>query len=150
MSKEDRVRELIRLWIRSREDLEGSTRYCQLASDLYQVRNPGFNDSPPLSHWPPRLVDSDSEVMAAVEHYFLTRCWVGSGQYPTWQVRAMRDVYGLGKRLGVTPRHNPDNPATPPSELQRQFQDEGIRHGQSDLTMSGGEAPLMATPPRYW
>lgn len=150
MSKETRVRELIVRWTSYRATIPESRRYCELKNDLYQVRNPGFNGSPPLSAWPAHLLDSDPEVMAAVEHYFLCRCWVGTGQYPAWEVRALRDIYDFGKRLGITPRHNPNNPTTPPSQLQRRFQEEGITHGQHDLQHWGRSAPTVTAPPRYY
>ena len=35
--------------------------------------------------------------MAAVEDYFLSRCWVGTGEYPVWQVKAMIVLYDTGK-----------------------------------------------------
>jgi len=150
MPKEATVRTLIAGWNAYRGALSGSDRYCQLKNDLYCVRNPGFNRCPALSAWPPHLVDPDDEIMAAVEHYFLTRCWVGTGQFPAWQMRAMRDIYDAGKRLGLTPRHNPNNPVTPPSPLQRRFQNEGIRDGERDLARSGRSAPWVASPPRYY
>ena len=149
MSKETRVRQLIAEWETYHGNLNGSARYAQLAGDLYCVRNPGFNGCPPLSHWPGNLLDPDDEIMASVEHYFLTRSMVGSGQMPAWEMRAVRNIYDAGKRLGVTPRHNPNRPVTPPSAMQRAFQDEGIHDGETDLASAGRSAPLVAMPPRY-
>ena len=149
MAKDARVRQLIAKWSGYRGSMAEPSRYCTLKSDLYCARNPGFGGCPALSAWPANLLDSDDEVMASVEHYFLTRCWVGTGQYPAWEVRALRDVYELGKRWGVTPRHNPSRPVTPPSAMQRRFQEEGIRDGETDLARSGGSAPAIAVPPRY-
>lgn len=143
--KEATVRSLITKWITYR-----AGDYCQIAKDLYQVRNPGFNGSPPLSHWPPDLRDPDSEIMASVEHYFLSRCWVGSGKYSALQMKVMSKIYNTGKRLGVTPRHNPNNPVTPPSEMQAKFQEEGILHGEADLKKSGKPTPGYREPPRYY
>jgi hypothetical protein len=150
MSKDARVRTLIAQWSAYRGGLAEPARYDRLKSDLYCVRNPGFNGCPASKAWPPHLVDPDDEVMAAVEHYFLTRSWVGSGQYPAWEVRALRSIYDLGKRLGVTPRHNPGKPVTPPSEMQKRFQDEGIRDGEADRSRAGGVAPLVGMPPKYY
>lgn len=148
-SQEARVRLLIASWIAYRSPMSGSTLYCQLKTDLYQVRNPGFNGSPPLAVWPRYLIDTDSEVVAAVEHYFLCRCWVGTGVQPAWQMRAMRNIYDAGKHLGLTPRHNPANPMTPPSALQRTFQNEGIKDGETDRATAGISAPMIAKPPKY-
>lgn len=114
------------------------------------VRNPGFHGSPPITAWPHRLVDQDDEVMAAVEHYFLCRFWVGSGKYPAWEVRVLKNLYDAGKLLGVTPRHNPGRPVTPPSDLQKKFQNEGITDGERDLAESGNSAHWIALPPKYY
>lgn len=143
--KEATVRSLIGKWIAHR-----SGDYCQIASDLYQVRNPGYKNNPPLSAWPGHLVDPDSEIMASVEHYFLARCWVGSGKYSALQMKVMSKIYNTGKHLGVTPRHNPNNPVTPPSAMQEKFQEEGIHHGAADLKKSGKAAPAYRTPPQYY
>jgi hypothetical protein len=87
--------------------------------------------------------------MASVEHYFLCRAWVGLGVFPAWELRGLSDVYDYGKSLGVTPRHNPNKPVTPPSAIQKEFQAEGIRDGESDLSKSGKEAPYVTNPPKY-
>jgi hypothetical protein len=87
-SKEPTARLLIARWTAHR-----AGDYCQLKNDLYQVRNPGFNGSPALSFWPRHLVDPDREIMASIEHYFLARCWVGSGQYSAVQVKGMCMLY---------------------------------------------------------
>jgi len=150
MSKRNIVNEYIMRWkMHYPVNTNPSDRYCRLSRDLYQVRNPGFNGSPPITAWPPHLINSDDEVMACVEHYFLTRCWVGTGEYPAWEVRALRNIYSIGKHLGVTPRHNPNNPVTEPSDLQRSFQDLGIRHGEEDLIASGRTSPTIRRPPTY-
>ncbi|MFO1351257.1 MAG: hypothetical protein U1F68_11535 [Gammaproteobacteria bacterium] len=150
-AKEARVRDLINQWKIYRGAIPECDRYCPLASDLYCVRNPGLGSCPALSSWPSHLVDPDDEIMASVEHYFLTRCWVGTGQFPAWQVRAMRWIYNTGKEWGLTPRHNPNRPVTPPSEMQRKFQDEGVRDGEGDLTRCGRSAPtLPRRPPQYY
>jgi len=59
------------------------------------------------------------------------------------------NIYEAGKKLGITPRHNPNNPVTPPSEMQRAFRLEGIRDGELDLARRGGTAPYVAAPPEY-
>jgi hypothetical protein len=64
-------------------------------------------------------------------------------------MRSMTWVYNSGKELGVTPRHNPSKPVTPPSALQQKFQDEGVADGEKDLKASGGKAPAIAPPPTY-
>jgi hypothetical protein len=145
------VDDYIRRWMMHHPvNIDRANRYCRLADDLYKVRNPGFNGSPPINTWPSFLIHSDDEVMACVEHYFLTRCWVGTGKYPAWQLRGMRDIYNIGKRLGLTPRHNPNNPVTRASDLQQSYQDLGIRHGEEDLIVSGRTPPIVGTPPTYW
>ena len=150
MSKEARVRALIAAWEAYRAPLTGSALFCQLKGDLYMVRNPGYQGLPPLSSWPAPLLDADPEVVAAVEHYFLCRCWVGTGYQPAWQLRAESWVYDKGKQLHATPRSNPNNAPTPPSELQRKFQEEGIRDGEADLKAAGKKAPWIAKPPTYF
>src|SRR5271165_3600678 len=92
-------------------------RYCEISGDLYQVRNAGWNGNKPLGAWPADLVDSDDAMMAAVEHYFLCRCWVGTAKFPAWEVRAMDVIYDLEKIGGVTPRHNPNKPTSRPTAL---------------------------------
>ena len=126
-----------------------SFNYCRLRSDLYQVRNAGWNGNPPLSHWPPGLVDPDDEINAAVEHYFLCRCWVGTGAQPAWQMRKMSQVYNFGKAIGLTPRHNPNNPPTPNSGIQSHYQERGIRGRRSRRAGSGRSAPWVSRPPTY-
>ena len=149
-SQTTRLNDLLTKWKAHRSALPEEDRYCQIKTDLYQVRNPGWNGSPPLSVWPAHLIDPDDGVMAAVEHYFLCRCWVGSGAFPAWQVRAMNMVYDLGKLAGITPRHNPNKPTTPLTAVQMAGQEAGIRDGVSDLEKSGKEAPLVSAPPKYF
>ncbi len=144
-AKEARTRVLIRHWITYRKG-----DYCRIKNDLYCVRNPGFNGCPAAAVWPSYLLDPDPEIISSVEHYFLCRCWVGTGKIPAWQMRAMRDIYVLGKKLGITPRHNPSNPPQPPSGLRNKFQNEGIRDGERDLAKSGKSAPKIAKPPVYF
>ena len=150
MATEARIRELIGLWAKYRTAVDGTVSYCQLKQDLYIVRNAGYNGNPPLTAWPPELIDSDDEVLAATEHYFLNRCWVGTGVQPAWQMRLMTAVYDAGKKAGITPRHNKDKPVTPPSDLQKKFQREGIADGEKDLAAGGLTAPKIASPPKYW
>jgi hypothetical protein len=144
-----RLNELIALWNARRVSLTGSARYCQLKNDLYQVRNAGWNGNPSISDWPPALVDPDDAMMAAVEHYFLCRCWVGTGTQPAWEMRALNFVYDMGKLAGVTPQHNPNKPASRLTALQMAAQEAGVRDGEDDLARSGLSAPLIARPPVY-
>lgn len=144
MSKELKIKRLISNW-----SSHHKWDYCRISQDLYCVRNPSFRGCPPLMAWPSHLLDPDPEVVSSVEHYFLCRCWVGTGMIPAWQMRAMRDIYVVGKKLGLTPRHNPNNPTQPPSMLRIRFQNQGIQDGEMDLLKSGKKAPLAAIPPKY-
>jgi hypothetical protein len=145
-----RVNDLIAKWKAFRSSIGEPERYCQIKGDLYKVRNAGWQSNPPISVWPVHLIDPDDGVMAAVEHYFLCRCWVGNGIYPAWQVRAMGMIYDLGKMAGVTPQHNPTKPTTPPTAVQMACKEAGIRDGEKDLAASGKEAPLVTKPPVYY
>ena len=145
-----RVNQLIAAWIAYRSAMAEPERYCELKSDLYKVRNAGWGSNPPISAWPPHLVDTDDRVMAAVEHYFLCRCWVGTGQYPAWEVKALVIAYDTGKMIGLSPRHNPNKPTTPITSLQINFQAAGIRDGEADLLKSRQSPPSMQLPPKYW
>ena len=145
-----RLNDLIAKWKAYRAVYPEPERYEKLRIDLYQARNPGWNGSPPLSAWPSFLIDPDDAVMAAVEHYFLCRAWVGTGAFPAWQVQAMNIVYDLGKMAGITPRHNPNKPTSPLTALQMSAKVAGVRDGSADLVKSGKEAPLVAMPPRYY
>lgn len=144
-----RVNDLIAKWKSYRSNIVEPDRYCQIKTDLYQVRNAGWNGNPPIAVWPTYLIDTDDGIMAAVEYYFLCRCWVGNGTYPVWQIRGMNFVYDMGKLAGVTPRHNPTKPTTPVTAIQMACQEAGIRDGQLDLAKSGKSAPLVAKPPKY-
>jgi len=146
----DRLNELIAKWKSYRAPLADSDLYCQLRQDLYQVRNAGWDGNPPLADWPPDLVDPDDSMMAAVEHYFLCRCWVGTGQFPAWQMRAMNHVYDIGKMAGITPQHNPNKPTSKLTLLQMAAKEAGVRDGEADLAKSGKSAPLIAKPPKYY
>lgn len=150
-----RVNSLILAWEEYARSLsETETDYpelaCVLKGFLYQVRNAGSGRNPPISAWPANLVDSDDAIMASVEHYFLCRCWVGTGVQPAWQMRLMTDVYNVGKRLGVTPQHNPDNPTSPLTPAQQFAQTLGILHGEFDLARTGGTAPTFGPLPNYF
>jgi len=149
MDQTARLNELIALWKTYRSTVPEPERYCQIKTDLYQVRNPEWNGSPPLSAWPGHLVDPDDSMMAAVEHYFLCRCWVGTGVYPAWQMRTMNFVYDMGKLAGVTPKHNPNKPTSPLTLHQMAAKEAGIRDGERDLAKSGKSAPLIGRPPTY-
>lgn len=147
MNKDAKVWALIAKWESYRATTPEPSRYCQLKNDLYQVRNPGFNGSPLLTEWPARLLDPDDEVMAAVDHYFLARCWVGTGRFPAWELRLLRSLHDFGKRLGLIPCHNPNRLSTSPSELQRRFQNQGVRDGERDLYRWGRRKPKISTVP---
>lgn len=144
-----RFKELVRNWNMYRASLPEPDRYEQIRIDLKQVRNPGWQGNPPLSSWPTNLIDSDSAMVAAVEHYFVCRSWVGSGKFPAWQMLTMSAVYDLGKMVGASPRHNPKQPTTQLTSLQMWAQAEGVRDGGNDLKISGRSAPPVAMPPRY-
>lgn len=144
-----RFTDLLDKWRAYRSSVPSDSLYCQLRDDLYLVRNPGYDGNPAITAWPAHLVDRDDGMMAAVEHYCLCRCWVGTGVYPAWQMRTMNMVYDIGKFLGVTPRHNPNKPTTPPTPVQMEAKEAGIRDGLADISHSGKSAPLVATPPKY-
>lgn len=144
-----RVNDLLAKWKAYRAAIAEPQRYCQLKSDLYQVRNAGWNGNPPISIWPANLIDPDDSLMAAVEHYFLCRCWVGTGIFPAWELRAMGLIYDVGKLAGVTPRHNPNKPTTPVTAVQMACKQAGIRDGEADLAKSGQSAPVFSVPPKY-
>ncbi|MDV2152021.1 hypothetical protein RZ125_24675, partial [Burkholderia pseudomallei] len=110
---------------------------------------PGRGASPPPPNLPGNLVDKDDEIMACVEHYFLTRDWVANGKYPAWEARTLSGIYHLGKRIGVAPRHNKAKPVTPASPLQRALQLEGIKDGTIDRKLAGIQSPLVRKPPKY-
>lgn len=144
ISKDPIVRSLVAAWEAYRASEAKPGRYLILKSDLYKVRN-----GDPSAVFPLKLISPDNEVMAAVEHYFLCRAWVGNGIQPAWQMRAMKGIYNTGKELGVTPRHNPKIPVTPPSALQVVWQNRGIADGEADLKASGKAAPRIGMPPTY-
>jgi hypothetical protein len=144
-----RLNELIRAWNSYRNGIAEPQRFCQIKNDLYQVRNAGWNGNPPINVWPVHLVDADDGMNAAVEHYFLCRCWVGTGVQPAWQMRAMNFVYDMGKLAGVTPRHNPNKPVSKPSALQMAAKQAGVRDGEKDLEASGKSGPWISKPPTY-
>lgn len=145
-----RLNDLLAKWKAYRAALPEEERYCQIRLDLYQVRNAGWEKNPPITVWPTNLVDPDDAMMAAVEHYFLCRCWVGTGVYPAWQMRTLNVIYDLGKIVGVTPQHNPNKPTTKPTALQMAAKTAGVRDGELDLAKSGKSATLVGMPPTYW
>ncbi len=144
-----RLNQLLAAWRAYRAPLTDPQLSCKLKSDLYQVRNAGWNGNPAISIWPAHLIDADDAMMAAVEHYFLCRCWVGTGVQPAWQMSAMNMVYDLGKMAGVTPQHNPNKPVSQVTALQMAAKSAGVRDGEADLKRSGGKAPIVARPPTY-
>lgn len=145
----DRLNELLRLWRAYRAPLTDPDLSCQLKSDLYKVRNAGWNGNPPISVWPAALIDPDDSMMAAVEHYFLCRCWVGKGIQPAWQLTVMNNIYDWGKMMGLTPQHNPNKPVSKLTALQMAAKAAGIRDGEADLAASGESGPWIAKPPTY-
>jgi hypothetical protein len=145
-----RFKDLKARWLEYRKDIAEPERYCQIKGDLYLVRNAGYDGNPPISSWPTILIDADEGMMAALEHYFLCRCWVATGVYPVWQMRAMNFVYDMGKLAGVSPRHNPKKPTTPLTALQMAAQEAGIQDGEKDIKTSRKTAPLIGIPPKYW
>jgi hypothetical protein len=149
-AKTARLNELLSKWKIYRSDIDEPERYTQLRKDLYQVRNPDWDGNPPLSSWPPDLIDPDDGMMAAVEHYFLCRAWIGAGVFPTWQLQTMNFIYNMGKMAGVTPRHNPNKPTSPLTALQMAAQVAGIRDGEKDLKASGKSSPWIGQPPKYY
>ncbi|MFL9899092.1 hypothetical protein PQR75_05710 [Paraburkholderia fungorum] len=146
----ERLNDLIAKWKTFRVDLPETARYCQIKGDLYQVRNAGWDDNPSIGSWPPDLIDPDDTMMAAVEHYFLCRCWVGTGKFPAWQMSAMNFIYDIGKLVGVTPQHNPNKPTSKLTALQMAAKVAGVRDGEDDLAKSGQSAPWIAVPPKYY
>jgi hypothetical protein len=144
-----RVNSLIAQWVIYRAASAGPDLFCKLKDDLKAVRNPDWQGNPPISSWPPHLVDPDDGVNAAVEYYFLCRCWVASGKYPASQMRTMSIIYDTGKMIGATPRHNPNKPTTPITNLQIQAQARGIADGEADLRAAGKTATWNANLPNY-
>ena len=144
------MNQLIAAWTAYRSGIPEPQRYCELRSNLYEVRNPEWNGNRPLSSWPSHLLDIDDSIMAAVEHYFLCRCWVGTGEYPAWEVKGLVIIYDAGKLIGISRRHNPNKPTTPITALQISYQAAGIRDGEADLLKSGRAAPSVQRPPKYW
>lgn len=142
---------LVDRWIEYRKDIPEPQRYNKLRTDLLKVRNAGFGNNPPITSWPKHLLNNDDSIMAAVEHYFLCRWWIGSGTYSPWQLRTMNNIYDFGKWIGVTPRANKDNPTSELTALQVGAKELGIKDGERDLIKSGGKkAPAIAAPPTYW
>jgi len=145
-----RFNELLTKWKVYRSAVPEPQRNCSIKNDLYVVRNADWNGNPPISTWPPDLIDPDDAMMAAVEHYFLCRCWVGTGVYPAWEVRTMNLLYDWGKMAGVTPRHNPTKPTSPLTALQMSAKVAGVRDGEADLAKSGKSGPWFTKPPVYY
>jgi hypothetical protein len=145
-----RVVNLISQWIIYRGNISEPGRYMQLAQDLYLVRNDKLIDSLNSTPYPSYLIDSDNEIMAAIEHYFLCRGWVGNGVYNAVQVLAQAAAYDAAKELGAAPQHNPSKPVSPPSLMQQKFQGMGIADGKNDLKKSGKPSPDFNKPPKYW
>ena len=145
------VRVRIMKWESYRSTEKAPGRYANLKFDLYVVRNPKKYPEN-YAVIPADLIDDRDEINAAVEHYFLCRAWIGNGEFSAAQMSAMVGVYNLGKRIGITPRNNPDNPTTPPSDLQKYFQQRGIDDGITDAKLYGTGAPPFSikAPPKYF
>jgi hypothetical protein len=138
------VRRRIMGWETYRKKVPLPQRNMDLKDDLYAIRNG-------KGIYPDGLIDADDEINAAVEHYFLCRAWVSNREYPVWQVEALVAVYNAGKDWGVTPRHNPDKPTTPASDMQKYFQRQGIIDGTDDAVLyNGGTAWVPGIPPMYY
>lgn len=147
------VRVRIMKWIGFRSKLKEPSRYLQLKDDLWVARNPKHKNSKGrINKIPADLIDERDYINASVEHYFICRAWVGNGVYPLSQVELMTRTYNLGKTLGLTPAANPDQPVTPPSEMQRYFQQQGMYDGSNDADTYGtGASPFSwSLPPLYY
>ena len=147
MGKEARVDELIAKWNNYRSQSPEPGRYQELSHDLYNIRN-DIAVTPPF---PSDLNDSDPEVMAAVEHYYLCRGWIGNGVYPPDQVAAMVLLYDAGKLAHVTPRHNKSKPVTRMSWMQFVYQNKGMNDGIKDAKRFNVDTPILwKAPPKYF
>ncbi len=141
----NRVNDLIGKWKSYRSGEAEPGRYDTLRQDLYNARN--GKGGP----YPPYLLDPDDEIMAAVEHYFLCRGWVGNGHFPSWQVQQMVAVYDAGKIAGITPQHNKNKPTTPFSDMQLFYQVKGIADGETDAKTYKVDVPILPRmPPKYY
>jgi hypothetical protein len=146
----DRFKVLRDRWIQQYESTQEPERYAVIAQALYKVRNAGWDDNPDLSVWPKSLLDPDDSIMAALEHYFLCRGWVGNGAIPEWEVRQLTSIYDFGKFLRVVPRHNPNKPVTKMTPLQAIAQEAGIQDGAADKEKFKVDAPRIVNPPAYY
>jgi hypothetical protein len=147
MGKEARVDELIAKWNTYRTGNPEPERYLVLSRDLYNIRNDVVVTPP----FPDDLNDPDPEVMAAVEHYYLCRGWVGNGVFPASQVANMVVLYDLGKLAHVTPRHNKSKPVTPMSWMQFKYQNKGMNDGSRDAKRFNVDTPILwKKPPKYF
>jgi hypothetical protein len=145
-----RVNDLLAKWKAHRAAFSNRIDIARSRPICIRCETPAGTAIRRFSPWPAHLIDGDDTVMAAVEHhYFLCRCWVGTGVFPAWQMRTMNMIYDMGKLAGVTPRHNPNRPTTPLTAVQMACKEAGIRDGESDLKKSGKSAPLIAKPPTY-
>lgn len=137
------VRARIMKWEDYRSKIAAPGLYVTLMRDLYNVRND-------KGSYPVGLADPDDTINAAVEHYFLCRAWIGNGWFPAWQVELMVSIYNTGKDWGVTPQHNPKKPLTPPSEMQKYFQQRGISDGIDDSILYGTKIYAPQKPEYYY
>ena len=144
MAKADRLRTA--WWLHHKNIKSPVERSKRIQKDIFEIRN-GILGQTGL---PAQLRTADDEVLAALEHYFLCRWWVGSGRYPSWEVWGMVALYNISKEVGVTPRFNASRPPTPLSNMQMIFQQQGICSGEKDLAASGNEAATVAMPPLYF
>jgi hypothetical protein len=138
------VRREIAKWEKFRDAYPWPERGKILRADLYNFRNG-------KGIFTPDLGDSRDYINASVEHYFLCYSYIACGEYPVYQVEAMVKIYNAGKSAGLTPRHNPDKPVTPPSDMQKYFQRCGIDDGIYDAKIYGTPTVwLPGLPPVYY
>ena len=134
----------------------------KIAWALYDFRNPpDEKDEARSEKWKARIdafftegtKSDDPEIMAAVEHYYYSRSQVGNARYSETNWRIYVSLYHYGKKMGLVPRHNPNNPVTPPSKLQLEMGILGIYKGRDELkelnesNKSDGKEAL--TPPAF-
>ena len=138
------VRREIMNWEKFRDQIEWPERGKVLRSDLYNFRNE-------KGVFPAWVGHARDDINASVEHYFLCYSYIACGEYAVYQVEAMVKIYNAGKSVGLTPRHNPNKPVTPPSDMQKYFQQCGIDDGVTDAAIYGTPTIwLPRLPPVYY
>ena len=136
---------LIGAWERYRIGEKQPERYLTLWKDVRNARRRVATEA-----YPEHLYDMDDEVMAATEHYFLCRAWVGNGVRPAWQMRSIKGVYNLLKQYDLVSRTDPKFPVSPLSEMQVRFQDEGINAGLKDMRNYDIKDPVIGSLEFYF